>query len=359
MTEQKPHSFSLDLMRCAAVLMVISVHFFQNIGFYTMPMAGKTMAVSAVARMCLMVCVPLFMMLSGRLCTGREYGKGYYRKLLPILLIYVLAGAACLAFRVLWRKEEISSLTEYVKQFLTFSAAPYGWYVRMYVGLFLLIPFINAAWRGLDDRGRRNMVVTLVALASLPTVTNLRTDVWSDWWVKLYPVMYYVLGAWLGEHPLKWKKCWLCLGWVGLAAVVAGFRYRTIGGGTFTWDPISDWWSLPVVGESVCAWCLLSRCTGEGWPGPVKRLVSRTAKASLTMYLISYIPDKILYPLLQERVPVFRDQLLCLPVMAAAVALCALLLAWPIDRAVGEIMKRLPGNAEAAGNTQDRGTKES
>lgn len=350
---EKQRDFSLDAIRAAAAVMVVGVHFFLNIGFYAQPMAGRTMAAAAMVRMCFMVCVPLFMMLTGRLWVERECGKGYYRKLLPVLVTFCLASGACLAFRILWLKEYIS-LEWAVRLFVKFDADPYGWYVRMYVGLFLLIPFLNAAWRGLDRDGRKRLVVTLVALTSLPTVTNLQMDLWADWWIQLYPVCYYVLGAWLGTYPLKVKGRWLALGWVGLAAATAFYRFWSAPGETFGWTNITGWYGLGVLGESVCAWSLLSRCTGEGWPGPVKRFVGWIAKLSLPLYLISYVTDGLLYPLLLERVTVFRDRLLWLPVMTAAVVLCSAVPAQVLDWMTRGIVRLLPAKRKSAAKAQGR-----
>ena len=125
-TQTKQRDFGLDLARASAGVLTLSVHFFLNSGFYEAPAAGKTMLAACVVRMLCMTCVPLFLLITGYTCVGRRWSKGYYRKLLPVLSTYVLAGAACLAFRALWQGERFGA-REAVRQFTTYSAAPYGW----------------------------------------------------------------------------------------------------------------------------------------------------------------------------------------------------------------------------------------
>ena len=97
--------FGLDMVRAAAGVLTLSVHFFLNNGFYDTPASGKSMLLACMVRMLCMSCVPLFMLLTGYTCVNREWSKGYYRKLLPVLLTYVLSGAACVAFRYFWLGE--------------------------------------------------------------------------------------------------------------------------------------------------------------------------------------------------------------------------------------------------------------
>lgn len=101
-------SFGLDLVRAAAGVLVLSVHFFLNNGFYQTPAAGGTMLLACMARMLCMTCVPLFLVLTGYTCIHREWSKAYYRKLLPVLLTYLGASGICLVFRVAVLKEAIS-----------------------------------------------------------------------------------------------------------------------------------------------------------------------------------------------------------------------------------------------------------
>lgn len=340
-TGKDSRDFGLDLTRAAAAVLVLSVHFFLNNGFYDAPLQGAGMAVSAVLRMACMTCVPLFMVLTGYLCISHRWERGYYRRLLPVLLTYLLAAAACLAFRWLWLGERFSALGA-VRRILDFSAAPYGWYVEMYIGLFLLIPFLNAAWHGLGSRGKGALVVTLAFMTALPPVTNLAGQILPDWWTGVYPLTYYAVGAWLRERPVTVKRRWLLAGWLGLAAAAGLLRFGMARGVAFGWAAVSDWGSLLVLGETVCLFSVLSRCSGVRCPKPVRWCVSRVARLSLPLYLVSYITDQLIYPPLRESVPDAGGSLPWMPLVVAAGLLSAGLMAQVLDWAVQAIMRLIP-----------------
>ncbi len=344
-TQTKQRDFGLDLARAAAGVLTLSVHFFLNSGFYEAPAAGKTMLAACVVRMLCMTCVPLFLLITGYTCVGRRWSKGYYRKLLPVLSTYVLAGAACLAFRALWQGERFGA-RDIVRQFTTYSAAPYGWYIEMYIGLFLLSPFLNAAWHALDEGAKRALVFSLAGLTALPGLVNQLGTLLPVWWVGVYPLTYYVLGAWLREHPLRLKGWQLLACWAGLAAAMGAKGYLTAGGGAYLWMPEDQWGSLALTLEAVCLFSCLRRAKGEGLPGPVRWCVARAARLALPMYLVSYIADQIVYPVLAQAVPEAHRRLFAMPVTVPVVVAISLALAQPIDWAAGALVRLVPVKKE-------------
>lgn len=51
-------------------------------------------------------------------------------------------------------KDKITVKTILINYF-SFKAAPYGWYVGMYMGLYLMIPFLNKAWNGFEEKSKK------------------------------------------------------------------------------------------------------------------------------------------------------------------------------------------------------------
>lgn len=346
-TQQKQRDFGLDLARAAAGVLTLSVHFFLNNGFYEAPVSGKTMLVACIVRMLCMTCVPLFLLITGYTCVGRKWSKGYYRKLLPVLFTYVLAGAACLAFRALWLGERFG-LRDVVRQFTTYAAAPYGWYIEMYIGLFLLSPFLNAAWHALDKGAQKALMLSLVGLTALPGLVNQMGTLLPVWWVGIYPLTYYVIGAWLRENPPRLKSWQLLACWLGLAAAVGVKGYLTAGGGSYLWMPEDQWGSLALTLEAVCLFSCLRRVRGEGLPAPLRWCVTRVARLALPMYLVSYIADQIVYPVLAQAVPEAHRRLFAMPIVVPVTVLCSLLLAQAVDWAAGAMMGLVPAKTKHA-----------
>ena len=85
-------NIGLDLTRILAFLSVVSVHFFLNTDFYKIPIKGKRMLVLATLRTSFMVCVPLFLLLTGYLVSYKKISleaeslKKYYKKIIQVLL---------------------------------------------------------------------------------------------------------------------------------------------------------------------------------------------------------------------------------------------------------------------------------
>lgn len=351
---ERQRDFGLDLVRAAAAVFVLSVHFFLNNGFYSAPLQGAEMAAGAVLRMAFMTCVPLFMTLTGYLRIGRKWSRDYYRGLLPVVLTYLLASAACLAFRMGVQGEQFSALGV-IRQFLGFAAAPYSWYVEMYIGLFLLAPFMNAAWHGLEARGRNALVLTLVVMTALPLLVNLYAQLLPRWWTGIYPLTYYVVGAWLREHPVTVKRRWLALGWLGLSA--AGGLAQYVGQGLLRpGEPLlvggfNYFGSFLTLAETVCLFCCLRQFDGSKAPAPVRWCVGRVARLSLPLYLMSYITDQLIYPPLLAAFPDAGGSLPWLPVMAAVSLVCSGLMAQVLDWAVRGLMKLVPKGKQKQNQT--------
>lgn len=330
--------FGLDLVRAAAGVLVLSVHFFLNNEFYQTPVAGGTMLLACMVRMLCMTCVPLFLVLTGYTCIHREWSKGYYFKLLPVLLTYLGAGAACLAFRALVLQEAMSPLGM-VRRVLDFSAAPYAWYIEMYIGLFLLSPFVNAAWRALNDKAKGALALTLFVMTALPGLANHWGQILPEWWVTVYPLTYYVLGAWLREHPLKAKSWQLLLGWAALAALMGAAGYFTAKGGPYNWLPEDNWGSWSLTLQAALLFSALVKVRSA--PKPLTWLVERVAKLSLGMYLVSYIADQVVYPRLIAAVPAAHRRLWWMPLTVLATVTLSCLMAQVIHWLVQAVMRGL------------------
>ena len=345
MTEvKKPRDPGLDLIRATAAFLVLSVHFFSRIGFYVQPMVGKRMLLMCMMRMGFITCVPLFLLLTGYLCRKKELSRRYYGGIVRILMTYLLCGLVCLGVRACGG--ETLRLGDVWKELLGYTAAPYGWYIEMYIGLFLLIPFLNLIWKGLEGkRGRLALIGTLLVLVTLPAVTNdlgniLPTvandlgNVLPGWWAGFYPLLYYFLGAWLGEYQPRpdWKKTVAAL--LAVTALAGGTAYL-IGvynpAHVFVWGRILDYGGPFVVAEAFLLFLLLRQIPMEKAPGWLRWIVGKCAGLSLGIYLLSWCFDMALYPILTARVPGMLDRLVWFPVMVPAVFLCSALAAQIVE----------------------------
>ena len=99
----------------------------------------------------------------------------------------------------------------------------YSWYVNMYIGLYLLLPFLNLLWNNIEDKsGHFILVVILVIMTIAPSVFNIYNleeagmlvrpyltatynRIIPDWWMGIYPITYYYIGAYI-KHHVEIKK---------------------------------------------------------------------------------------------------------------------------------------------------------
>lgn len=189
MTKREP---GLDLVRCVALLCVVVFHSFLYNGYYYQPQTGLTMVLAGSVRWLSTACIGLFLMLSGYLQSAKTDIKACWRGLLPVLLGYALAAAVSIPVRHFCFGEVLSP-EQWLQRFVEFGGVYYGWYVEMYVGLALLMPFVNRAFSRFDDQTMLGFSGALLVLTALPGATPLQIA--PDHWRSIYPLTYYALGA--------------------------------------------------------------------------------------------------------------------------------------------------------------------
>ena len=332
---------AMDIIRCFALFCVISVHFFFNSGFYDQPVTGLAMGAMTVLRSFFLICVPLFLLLSGYLLGSKRPDKAYFMKVFRTLGIYILACFACNLFRIL--RGEPVSVAGLLATVLNFTAAPYAWYVEMYLGLFFLIPFLNVLYDGLDAKSRHTLLLCLLLLTALPGMLNIHNltsvSFWKDpasvneyhqlipgWWTGCYPVTCYILGRYLKENKRKISTS-ANLALIGAAALLFGlfslYRSRNVPLVLGAWQ---DYGSLPVILLAVLTFRLLENFRYNGLSAGVCRLISRLSGWTLGAYLVSWIFDQIFYPMLAAAVPSLTDRFLWFLPVVLAVYLCSMAL---------------------------------
>ena len=78
LTKRNP---AADIIRILAFFLVVSVHFFLNNGFYSYIVEGKRMYIMTLMRSFCIICVPLFLTLSGYLLRRKQLEKNYYKRI--------------------------------------------------------------------------------------------------------------------------------------------------------------------------------------------------------------------------------------------------------------------------------------
>lgn len=348
MADMKNRSCALDIIRICAFLSVVSVHFFLNCGFYAQPMEGLRMLLMTTIRTFFMICVPLFLILTGYLMGKKKLEKGYYPKIAKTLFVYLAASILCALYKKFFLGHDIGIEKGFLG-ILNYTNASYAWYIEMYIGLFLLIPFLNGAYRSLETKKHKLILVfTMLFLTALPSVVNIYkitsfawwkvpssdwqyTQFIPSWWDKLYPLTYYFIGCYIKEYGINIKK-WLNVVLIAISVFAFGlFNYYRSFGATFISGIWQDWGALPNVIMTVLVFVFLLNFKFEKAPGFVKKGLNIISDGCLGAYLLSYIFDQHFYPVLNEKVPVVTDRIEYFIPVVLAVAVCSLALSLLVD----------------------------
>ena len=357
----------MDIIRCIACFCVLSVHFFHNNGFYSVNVEGGKMYVMTFMRSSFMICVPLFILLSGYLLKNKKPDANYYKKIGRILFVYLVITIMTAIYNSATTGKPIV-FVDFLKGLLGFDIARYVWYVEMYIGLFLLIPFLNILYNNIPTaKQKRILIATLIALVALPgvlNVYNLSSPGWwaapeasgywkliPSFWTVIYPVMYYFIGCYLREFGLRIKT------WVNFVLIVVSFfavgaynLWRS-SGVPFVRGGWTDWPSFFNVANAVLVFAFFMNLKYERMPDLIKTGFAKLSDLCFGIYLCSGFFDTIIYKRLNAAVPVMPDRLpyyfVVVPLSFVCSALASYLImklyalvAWVIGKAAKLLKKK-------------------
>ena len=348
-----------DIIRIFAFLSVISVHFFMNSGFYSVPIDGARLYFMTVARCFFMVCVPLFLILTGYLMCNKKLEKGYYGKIGKTLFVYVCASILCILFKKHYLLQEWD-MRDAIEGTLGFTGASYSWYIEMYIGLFLIIPFLNGAYHSLESKKQKLILLgTMLFMTALPSVVNIFVFDSYAFWVQpvkeweytkiipsfftvLYPVTYYFLGCFIREFKPKLNAHLNAFLIIVLAFAFGSFNFYRSRGAYFVSGIWQEWGALPNVIMTVLVFIFLLNLPSDRLPNPIKTALSHISDLTLGGYLLSYIFDQYFYEKLNAKVEVVTDRIVYFVPMVAVVAIFSLLLSLAVNllyNAIRRILK--------------------
>ncbi|MBQ9544516.1 MAG: acyltransferase family protein [Clostridia bacterium] len=362
---------SVDLLKVIAFFLVVTVHFTAQIGIRDEIHVGRAMFALDVLYAFGNTCVALFLMATGWVMTNKKLSGKYYKGLIRISVIYVLCSIFCTACKVIFYAYP-NTVSMYIKQILHFEGSDYAWYVEMYVCLFLLIPFLNAAYHALDTRKKKTvLILTMLVLTAIPGVLNTFNLSDPSWWASpvssnqfskifptfftsMYPVTYFFIGSYLREFPPKIKKIWLFLMWIGFGLFGGAYNFWRFHGGKFFWGEFMTNPSLFVVLIAVPFFALITSLDLTRLPAWIKKALSLLSRWTYGAFLVAAIVDMRFYPHFNEWFGSIPKRLLAEPIAVLTVALISLAISAVIDTlyvlaesGIAKLAGRLNKNAEA------------
>lgn len=298
---KKDRIIGLDLIRALAILLVVVTHMFNYTGILAMDIHSLNWAVSDVMHYVSMMCVPLFLLLTGYLQRNRKPDKKHYVSILPLVITYIVMQMinGLLEIRLFGMPAfpEGAGLWQLLLHIFDYSYG-YAWYMEMYICLFMLIPFINILFHALDQKKQRVLIAVMMGVTMIPAlvrgfrISGVELNIFPDFLENMYVVTYYLLGAYIAEHKPQPKK-WLC------GAVLFGVLFfESVCCWAYT-NPDYAWYlfnhnaTLTHAIASVCLFLLLYQVDFKC--RPLRFVITEISVCSFEMYLISYFTDKYVY----------------------------------------------------------------
>ena len=309
----KNRDSSLDLIRIEASFFLVAYHFFLYAGFYRTDLSGPSALPVYGLYHIVSICIPLFMLLTGYLMNQKKLSLSYYAGISRTLVTYVLASILTLVFRRL--QGEHIPLPWFLLNILNFSGSPYSWYIEMYIGLFLLIPFLNMLYHAAEEEHKENwLLLTMIILTALPSTLNILRVSRSQfiqtlltvngdqkllpaYWIPMYPVTYYFLGCWLSRHQPKIRSSILLALLFCHILLMSGFSYLRNAGAAYEGD--AGWQvysSLSSMISTALIFLIGKNINTAAWHPKLKLVLKYVSGLCLGIYLLSWITDSLIYP---------------------------------------------------------------
>lgn len=331
---------SMDIIRIVAVFFVVAFHFFFYSEYYLGDNVGTTMYLMCMLKTFFTTCIPMFLLLTGYLKNNNTLCKKYYSRIVQILLIYLISSLTYVVYNVNFLNLEFN-IKKIVLSILNFTISSYGWYIEMYIGLFLLIPFLNLLYKAIETQKKKKiLLVTVFAVSILPTLFNqfcfnsqawynpdsgdVITKLFPNWWWALYPVCYYFIGCYIREYGLKIKTTTALISLVVSIVAFGSFNFFRSYNTVFEDNDYIKWQGIQPFVMAVLLFVLLSRIKANKLPQWIRFVLWKISDATLGLYLVSYIFDLIAYKKLVDSVPVMTDRFKYFFVVVAFVFLCSL-----------------------------------
>lgn len=316
----KKRNINLDIIRDIAFFLLVSIHFFLNTGFYETAVNCNRMYVAVALRTISMLCIPLFLILTGYLKLEKEYNKKYYSSLIKIIIIYILSMIVNYTFFHYWENKNLF-FRSMINDILSFRDS--AWYIDMYIGLFLLSPFLNKLFLNLSTKEQKILIISLFAIVTLPTLLNIwnfnhglqwfkhpsmdfnSTKLVPDWWGKLYPLLYYFIGCYLKRNTIKLKTKSILILLIASICISIIFNIYWSYNSIFGFYSFTDWGGWQNVISATLLVMLLTRLKLDFIKEPIAKIITKISTYSLSAYLVSPIFERIVYKILNSNVDSF------------------------------------------------------
>lgn len=278
---------SLDLLRILSMLLIILMHSIDHTGVLeASSKAGiGTFVLVRFLYMLTQISVNCYVMLSGYFLVRSRFRL---KKIVEIWMEVAFYSFVIKLIFMLTREIPFSAVA-LLSCFFPILTGRY-WFITIYIGLYLLSPFLNIAIRAMDKKTHGLLILTLGLLFSAwssihPSFAGMNS---GGGWGLAWFVVLYLTAAWFSLYYIpKGKTTGKLLMWLGITAVVTflfcipGGKSRLVRSVVGTWYHYN---SLPVFLSTIFTFTAFLNLRIQ--KNIISRLITWLAPATLGVYLI-------------------------------------------------------------------------
>ena len=152
-------------------------------------------------------------------------------------------------------------------------------------------------YNNLTKKNKKLLIITLLSLISLPSILNsinfgeITVKLIPNWWLQIYPLLYYIIGNYIGEYEPKINKQKLCIYLTTILTIIGTLSYILNIFGFFKWN--FHYGNVTTVIISPILFLLVYDIDTKNIK--IRNITTSISTLSLDIYLFSYITDKIVY----------------------------------------------------------------
>ena len=316
---------NIDLIKGLALIFVILVHSLRYTGFYQREITGLNDIFYIFLRTIFVNCVPLFLLATGYLMNKHVPNKKYYKGITKVIITYIIISI----IQTTIVNYDTLTLKLIINDIFNFTGAYYSWYVKMYIGLFLLIPYLNILYKNLKKPEKQGLIIILIIMSSLTAFKTTEIESFlPDWW-NIYPLIYYFLGCYIKEYNNKNNNFKLL---IAILLFNTLFNYIISCFGNFKVIMLNDYMSIFIIASSYFMFKILLNIKYKG-----NKIIEILSNHSLTIYLMSYIFDLYIY----KNIAIMNITILELIIGSTIVLILSTIISLIIDKVIKIVLNKL------------------
>lgn len=283
----------VDAIKALGAFMVIGLHFFLNTNYYDMTINTPIMLIESFVKWFMLSAVAMFILTTGYLQSTKQPNKKYFKKLLPIIISYLCISLIAMFFRIL--RGESFTIISFIISFTTFDAGRYAWYVNMFIGLYLMLPFLNIMIKNMTKKEYQLFLAILVFLISFPDTIF---KIFPDFWKSAYPLLFYFIGAYIRKYQVTYPKVRICIIILIMLVLQCGLSVlmSKLGQSQFLWTNIT---TIFMVTQTTSIFILLYQWNPNKVSWSTK-LITMISPLTLEILLFSGITDNYVYDIVNQ-----------------------------------------------------------